>query len=143
MKLTKLQRTWHMWFKVEFQKNCLFNIIIGYCLHMHIFLQCGQLFLLPKIVCTFILYWKFDLVEHVFPNTVILFTGAELLVDQLLFPAQDGQKSNPNVFVVGSTLQRLLNGAEDVGLFKEFQDGTMRGFTYVNRESFRDFNGEI
>uniref|UniRef100_A0A672Q244 Anoctamin n=1 Tax=Sinocyclocheilus grahami TaxID=75366 RepID=A0A672Q244_SINGR len=68
--------------------------------------------------------------------------GAELLVDQLLFPAQDGQKSNPNVFVVGSTLQRLLKGAEDVGLFKEFQDGTMRGFTYANRESFKDFYGD-
>uniref|UniRef100_A0A671LM32 Anoctamin n=1 Tax=Sinocyclocheilus anshuiensis TaxID=1608454 RepID=A0A671LM32_9TELE len=66
--------------------------------------------------------------------------GAELLVNQLLFPAQDDQKPNPNVFVVGSTLQRLLNGAEDVGLFKEFQDGTMRGFTYANRESFKDFN---
>ncbi len=73
----------------------------------------------------------------------ILFTGAELLVSQLLFPAQGDQKSNPNVFVVGSTLQRLLNGAEDVGLFKEFQDGTMRGFTYANRESFTDFNGKI
>uniref|UniRef100_A0A672M5L2 Anoctamin n=1 Tax=Sinocyclocheilus grahami TaxID=75366 RepID=A0A672M5L2_SINGR len=69
--------------------------------------------------------------------------GAELLVNQLLFPAQDDQKPNPNVFLVGSTLQRLLNGAEDVGLFKEFQDGTMRGFTYANRESFKDFNGEI
>ncbi|XP_051720242.1 anoctamin-10 [Ctenopharyngodon idella] len=68
--------------------------------------------------------------------------GAELLVDQVLFPAQDGQKSNPNVFVVGSTLQRLLNGAEDVGLFKEFQDGTMRAFTYANRESFKVFEGD-
>ncbi|XP_051574061.1 anoctamin-10-like isoform X2 [Myxocyprinus asiaticus] len=68
--------------------------------------------------------------------------GAELLVEQLLFPAQDGQKCNPNVFVVSSTLQRLLNGAEDVGMFKEFQDGTMRGFTYANRESFKDFQGD-
>ncbi|KAK7147824.1 hypothetical protein R3I94_010375 [Phoxinus phoxinus] len=68
--------------------------------------------------------------------------GAELLVDQVLLPVQDGQKSNPNVFVVGSTSQRLLNGAEDVGLFKESQDGTMRGFTYANRESFRDFEGD-
>ncbi|XP_043117369.1 anoctamin-10 isoform X3 [Puntigrus tetrazona] len=68
--------------------------------------------------------------------------GAELLVNQLLFPAHNDQKSNPNVFVVGSTLRRLLNGAEDVGLFKEFQDGTMRGFTYANRESFQDFNGD-
>ncbi|XP_051999730.1 anoctamin-10 isoform X1 [Xyrauchen texanus] len=68
--------------------------------------------------------------------------GAELLVEQLLFPAQDGQKPNPNVFVVGSTLQRLLNGSEEVGMFKEFQDGTMRGFTYANRESFKDFEGD-
>lgn len=77
------------------------------------------------------------------PKTAISFLGAELLVDQVLLPVQDDQKSNPNVFVVGSTLQRLLNGAEDVGLFKEFQDGTMRGFTYANRESFRDFEGEL
>lgn len=74
---------------------------------------------------------------------MISIIGAELLVDQVLLPVLDGQKSNPNVYVVGSTLLRLLNGAEEVGLFKEFQDGTMRGFTYANRESFRDFEGEL
>lgn len=80
-------------------------------------------------------------VKH--PKTVVSPTGAELLAEQVLFPAQDGEKPNPNILVVGSTLQRLLHGAEDVGLFKEFQDGTMRGFTYANRDSFKDFEGEI
>ncbi|XP_030637739.1 anoctamin-10 [Chanos chanos] len=68
--------------------------------------------------------------------------GAELLVEQLLVGVQDGKKCNPNVFIVGSTWQRLLNGAEDVGLFKEFNDGSMRGFTYANRENFKDFKGD-
>nr|XP_055066503.1 anoctamin-10 isoform X1 [Misgurnus anguillicaudatus]XP_055066504.1 anoctamin-10 isoform X1 [Misgurnus anguillicaudatus] len=68
--------------------------------------------------------------------------GAELLVEQLILPVQDGQKPNPNIMLVGSTLQRLLVGAEEVGMFKEFQDGTMRGFTYANRESFKDFKGD-
>lgn len=88
-------------------------------------------------------YYLSGLVKYPLPDTLIPLTGAELLVEQVLFPAQDGQKPNPNIMVVGSTLQRLLNGAEDVGLFKEFQDGTMRGFTYANRESFKDFEGEI
>ncbi|XP_062848299.1 anoctamin-10 isoform X2 [Trichomycterus rosablanca] len=65
--------------------------------------------------------------------------GAELLVEQLPLEVQGQQKGNPNIFLVGSTWQRLLCGAEEVGLFKEFHDGTMRGFTYVNRESFKDF----
>lgn len=89
----------------------------------------------------FIIYQ--DFVKYPLLTLLIRLTGAELLAEQVLFPAQDGQKPNPNILVVGSTLQRLLNGAEDVGLFKEFQDGTMRGFTYVNRESFKDFEGEI
>uniref|UniRef100_A0AAR2KU69 Anoctamin n=1 Tax=Pygocentrus nattereri TaxID=42514 RepID=A0AAR2KU69_PYGNA len=68
--------------------------------------------------------------------------GAELLVEQLQVSGQDEQKRSPKVFLVGSTWQRLLSGAEDVGLFKEFYDGTMRGFTYANRESFKDFEGD-
>ncbi|KAI4871277.1 hypothetical protein NFI96_019801 [Prochilodus magdalenae] len=68
--------------------------------------------------------------------------GAELLVEQLQVDGQDEQKRMPKVFLVGSTWRRLLNGAEDVGLFKEFHDGTMRGFTYANRESFKDFDGD-
>lgn len=69
--------------------------------------------------------------------------GAELLVEQQLsLEGQDKPKVHPNVFLVGATWQRLLTGAEDLGLFKEFQDGTMRGFTYANRESFKEFQGK-
>ncbi|XP_076844677.1 anoctamin-10 isoform X2 [Brachyhypopomus gauderio] len=69
--------------------------------------------------------------------------GAELLVEQVLVGGlAEGQKVNPNVFLVGSTLPRLLAGAEEVGLFKEFNDDTIRGFTFVNRESFKDFQGD-
>lgn len=68
--------------------------------------------------------------------------GAELLVEQQLTGGQDGGKGNPNVFLIGSTLERLLHGAEDVGLFKEFNDGSMRGFTYTNKDNFKDFQGE-
>ncbi|XP_063055749.1 anoctamin-10 isoform X2 [Engraulis encrasicolus] len=65
--------------------------------------------------------------------------GSELLVEQLLAGGPDGEKGNPNVLLVGSSLRRLLDGAEDVGLFKEFNDGSMRGFTYSNRDNFKDF----
>ncbi|XP_048117489.1 anoctamin-10 isoform X1 [Alosa alosa] len=68
--------------------------------------------------------------------------GAELLVEQLLTRDHGGQKGNPNVFLVGSTLKRLLHGAEDVGLFKEFNDDSMRGFTYTNKDNFKDFQGD-
>lgn len=63
-------------------------------------------------------------------------------MEQLPLGGQEKQKVNRNVFLVGSTWQRLLNGAEDLGLFKEFQDGTMRGFTNANRESFKEFQGK-
>ena len=39
--------------------------------------------------------------------------------------------------------QRLLSGAEDVGLFKEFNDGSMRGFTCANKHNFKDFKGIV
>ncbi|XP_060778034.1 anoctamin-10 isoform X1 [Neoarius graeffei] len=68
--------------------------------------------------------------------------GAELLVEQLPLGGQDNQKVNPNVFLVGSTWQRLLHGAEALGLFKEFHDGTMRGFTNANQENFKEFQGD-
>jgi len=74
--------------------------------------------------------------------------GAQLLVEQLGPGAgagaageADGQKENPNVFLVGALRQRLLSGAEDLGLFKEFSDGSMRAFTYANRDNFKDFKG--
>lgn len=70
-------------------------------------------------------------------------SGADLLVEQLGPGAGDQKKENPNVFLVGSTWQRLLSGAEDVGLFKEYNDGSMRGFTCANKHNFTDFNGEV
>ncbi|KAM4579753.1 anoctamin-10 [Odontesthes bonariensis] len=68
--------------------------------------------------------------------------GAELLVEQLGpgFGAQE--KENPNVFLVGASRQRLLSGAEDVGLFKEYSDGSMRGFTCTNKHNFKDYQGD-
>uniref|UniRef100_A0A8D0A2F2 Anoctamin n=1 Tax=Sander lucioperca TaxID=283035 RepID=A0A8D0A2F2_SANLU len=60
-----------------------------------------------------------------------------------LGPGVDAQeKENPNVFLVGATWQRLLSGAEDVGLFKEFNDGSMRGFTCANKHDFKDYQGD-
>lgn len=69
--------------------------------------------------------------------------GAELLVEQL-GPGDGGQeKENPNMFLVGATRQRLLAGAEEVGLFKEYNDGSMRGFTCANKHNFTDFKGKV
>uniref|UniRef100_A0A673CEI1 Uncharacterized protein n=1 Tax=Sphaeramia orbicularis TaxID=375764 RepID=A0A673CEI1_9TELE len=50
------------------------------------------------------------------------------------------EKDNPNIFLVGASWQRLLSGAEDLGLFKEFNDGSMRAFTCANKHNFKDFN---
>lgn len=52
------------------------------------------------------------------------------------------EKENPHMFLVGASRQRLLSGAEDVGLFKEFNDGSMRGFTCSNKHNFKDFQGK-
>ncbi|KAJ8354198.1 hypothetical protein SKAU_G00217650 [Synaphobranchus kaupii] len=68
--------------------------------------------------------------------------GADLLVDQLSQEGQSDQKGNPNIFIVGATWLRLLHGAEEVGLVKEFGDGSMRGFTYANKDSFKSFEGD-
>ncbi|XP_034029795.1 anoctamin-10 isoform X2 [Thalassophryne amazonica] len=68
--------------------------------------------------------------------------GAELLVEQLGPGAAALEKENPNVFLVGASWQRLLTGAEDMGLFKEFHDGSMRTFTYTNKQNFKDFKGD-
>lgn len=68
-------------------------------------------------------------------------SGAELLVEQLGPGVLAQDKDNPNLYLVGATWQRLLSGAEDVGLFKEYSDGSMRGFTWANRHNFKDFKG--
>lgn len=69
--------------------------------------------------------------------------GAELLVEQLGPGVGAQEKENHNVFLVGATLQRLLSGAEEAGLFKEYNDGSMRGFTSVNKQNFTDFVGNV
>ncbi|KPP77242.1 anoctamin-10-like [Scleropages formosus] len=70
--------------------------------------------------------------------------GAELMIDRLtLDDNQDPKKENQNIFIVGASRERLLVGAEDVGLVKEFNDGSMRGFTYANRENFKGFQDDI
>ncbi|KAJ8288207.1 hypothetical protein COCON_G00008660 [Conger conger] len=68
--------------------------------------------------------------------------GADLLVDQLPREGLSDKKGNPNIFIVGATWLRLLYGAEEVGLVKEFNDGSMRGFTYANKENFKSFQGD-
>ncbi|XP_061633626.1 anoctamin-10 isoform X2 [Phyllopteryx taeniolatus] len=68
--------------------------------------------------------------------------GAELLVDQLCSEVVDEEKENPNIFLVAASWQRLLSGAEDLGLFKEFNDGSMRSFTCINSHSFKEFHGD-
>ncbi|XP_061885672.1 anoctamin-10 isoform X1 [Entelurus aequoreus] len=68
--------------------------------------------------------------------------GAELLVERLSNGVGPQGSENPNIFLVGASWKRLLIGAEDLGLFKEFNDGSMRGFTNVNRHNFKDFHGD-
>lgn len=102
--------------------------------------------------------WRWETVDEAVPLTITLsssiwgalvfifcclLSGADLLVEQLGPGAGDQKKENPNVFLVGSTWQRLLSGAEDVGLFKEYNDGSMRGFTCANKHNFTDFTGEV
>lgn len=68
--------------------------------------------------------------------------GAELLVEQMGPGDGAEEKENPNMFLIGASWPRLLAGAEEIGLFREFKDGTMRGFTWTNRHNFKDFKGD-
>ncbi|MEQ2197228.1 Anoctamin-10 [Xenoophorus captivus] len=68
--------------------------------------------------------------------------GAGLLVEQLGPGVGAEEKDNLNLFLVGASLERLLSGAEDLGLFKEYNDGSMRGFTCSNKHNFKDFKGD-
>ncbi|XP_077431330.1 anoctamin-10 isoform X4 [Vanacampus margaritifer] len=68
--------------------------------------------------------------------------GAELLVNRLHSEVVDKEKENPNIFLVAASCQRLLSGAEDLGLFKEFSDGSMRSFTCINSHNFKEFHGD-
>ncbi|KAK5600641.1 Anoctamin-10 [Crenichthys baileyi] len=68
--------------------------------------------------------------------------GAGLLVEQIGPGVGAEEKDNLNLFLVGASLERLLSGAEDLGLFKEYNDGSMRGFTRSNKHNFKDFKGD-
>ncbi|KAM6994678.1 anoctamin-10 isoform 2-T2 [Tautogolabrus adspersus] len=68
--------------------------------------------------------------------------GAELLVEQMGPGVDAEEKENPNMFLIGASWQRLLDGAEEIGLFKEYKDGSMRGFTCSNKHNFKDFEGD-
>ncbi|XP_019750617.1 anoctamin-10 isoform X2 [Hippocampus comes] len=68
--------------------------------------------------------------------------GAELLVNQLRSEGVVEEKENPNIFLVTASWQRLLSGAEDLGLFREFSDGSMRSFTCINSHNFKEFHGD-
>ncbi|XP_060905579.1 anoctamin-10 isoform X1 [Labrus mixtus] len=67
--------------------------------------------------------------------------GAELLVEQMGLGVAE-EKENPNMFLIGASWQRLLAGAEEIGLFREYKDGSMRGFTCANKDNFKDFEGD-
>ncbi|XP_037107964.1 anoctamin-10 [Syngnathus acus] len=68
--------------------------------------------------------------------------GAELHVDQLRSEIVMEENENPNIFLVAASWPRLLSGAEDLGLFKEFSDGSMRSFTCINSHNFKEFHGD-
>lgn len=64
-------------------------------------------------------------------------------MEQLGLEVGGQEKDNPHIFLVGATRQRLLSGAEEVGLFKEYNDGSMRGFTCANKHNFTEFRGKL
>ncbi|XP_066547474.1 anoctamin-10 [Amia ocellicauda] len=68
--------------------------------------------------------------------------GADLFVEQLPKDVWDSANENPNLFIVSASRERLLFGAEDVGLVKECEDGSMRGFTRANGHHFKDYKGD-
>lgn len=66
-----------------------------------------------------------------------------MLVEPLGVGVGGQEKDNPHIFLVGASRQRLLFGAEEVGLFKEYNDGSMRGFTCANKHNFTEFRGKL
>ncbi|XP_048385780.1 anoctamin-10 [Stegostoma tigrinum] len=62
------------------------------------------------------------------------FGGAHLRIRPL--------EENSKVYVIGASWKRLLLGAESLGFVKEFQDGSMRVFTYNNREDYKHFTDD-
>ncbi|CAJ1061386.1 anoctamin-10 [Xyrichtys novacula] len=68
--------------------------------------------------------------------------GSELLVEQISPGIDAEEKENPNMFLVGASWQRMLAGAEEIGLYKEHEDGFMRSFTCASQNGFKDFKGD-
>ncbi|XP_067837810.1 anoctamin-10 isoform X2 [Heptranchias perlo] len=54
----------------------------------------------------------------------------------------DDQVENSKVYLVGASWRRLLLGAEALGFVKEYQDGSMRAFTYQNKEDYKYFSDD-
>uniref|UniRef100_UPI00398E6EA8 anoctamin-10 isoform X3 n=1 Tax=Pristiophorus japonicus TaxID=55135 RepID=UPI00398E6EA8 len=61
--------------------------------------------------------------------------GAHLSIRPL-----EGQVENSQVYVIGASWRRLLLAAESLGFVKEYQDGSMRAFTYQNKENYKYFS---
>ncbi|MGH0129349.1 UNVERIFIED_CONTAM: hypothetical protein FKN15_051236 [Acipenser sinensis] len=70
----------------------------------------------------------------------MLFKGAELMIEPFLMSSSD---ENHNLFLVGASTRRLLLAAEEIGIVKECEDGSMRAFTCSNRNMFKDFKDDI
>ncbi|KAG2464986.1 ANO10 protein, partial [Polypterus senegalus] len=65
--------------------------------------------------------------------------GADLKITALPRAKEDLSNEKRKLYLVGASKERLLLGAEEVGLVKECNDGPMRTFTCSNRNSFKGF----
>ncbi|XP_062912691.1 anoctamin-10 [Mobula hypostoma] len=52
----------------------------------------------------------------------------------------DDQAEKTRVYLIGASWRRLLVGAEALSLVKEYQDGSMRAFSYQNKENYKYFS---
>ncbi|GCB66014.1 hypothetical protein scyTo_0000531 [Scyliorhinus torazame] len=52
------------------------------------------------------------------------------------------QGKTPQIYLIGASWRRLLLGAESLGLLKEYQDGSIRVFTYHNKEDYKHFTND-
>ncbi|XP_059829207.1 anoctamin-10 isoform X2 [Hypanus sabinus] len=52
----------------------------------------------------------------------------------------DDQAEKTHIYLIGASWRRLLVGAEALGLVKEYQDGSMRTFSYQNKENYKYFS---
>uniref|UniRef100_H2ZSH6 Anoctamin n=2 Tax=Latimeria chalumnae TaxID=7897 RepID=H2ZSH6_LATCH len=66
-----------------------------------------------------------------------LLGGAELLCKLAYVSHKDGV-----ILLIGGTLERLLHGAEEKELVKQYKDGTLKPFLYHDRNNFHDFKNK-